>query len=256
MEFNEEVCVEEQHRYCPSCNEIVQEQDQFCGHCGKGIDITSVAPIHEDVFSTLSPTLLYYFITLILLGVFKFTPVFSDGFEGMLMITILDALLVLAFCVYYFAELKSLYSFSQVKPNIVLLTICGAVVGSVVVSNLADFINISISDDVFYDIYLFEDTGYPFFFAVLFIAVFPAIFEEVAFRGFMYTNIAQATTGKATIYITGFIFGIIHLSFISLLWLVPIGLVFGWLRFRYNTLWYGMIGHFTYNLCIVLIDFW
>lgn len=256
MEFSEAVGVEEQHRYCPTCSEIVREQDQFCGHCGKGIDITAVAAVHEDVFSTLSPTLLYYFLTLILLGVFKFTSAFSDGFEGMLAITILDTLLVLAFCVYYFGELKSLYSFSQVKLNIVLLTIGGAVAGSFIVSNLADFINISISDDVFYDMYLFEDTRNPFLFAVLFIAVFPAIFEEVAFRGFMHTNIAQVTTGRATIYITGFIFGIIHLAFISMLWLVPIGLVFGWLRFRYNTLWYGMIGHFTYNLCIVLIDFW
>jgi hypothetical protein len=27
------------------------------------------------------------------------------------------------------------------------------------------------------------------------------------------------------------------------------------LRMKYNTLWYGMIGHFTYNLTIVLIDY-
>ena len=47
----------------------------------------------------------------------------------------------------------------------------------------------------------------------------------------------------------------IHLSIISLLWLVPLGLVLGFLRGKYNTLWYGMVAHFTYNFAITIFEF-
>ncbi|HYF70621.1 MAG TPA: CPBP family intramembrane glutamic endopeptidase [Ohtaekwangia sp.] len=86
--------------------------------------------------------------------------------------------------------------------------------------------------------------------------ILPAVFEEVAFRGFMFTNLQAVTNTKSVIYITAFLFGVIHLSFISLLWLIPIGIVFAVLRARYNTLWYGVVGHFTYNFTITLIEFW
>jgi membrane protease YdiL (CAAX protease family) len=72
----------------------------------------------------------------------------------------------------------------------------------------------------------------------------------------MFNNISHITTARSAIYITGFVFGIIHLAIISLLWLVPIGLIFAWLRWRYNTLWYGIIGHFVYNLCITMIEYY
>ncbi|TXH26639.1 MAG: CPBP family intramembrane metalloprotease [Cyclobacteriaceae bacterium] len=47
-----------------------------------------------------------------------------------------------------------------------------------------------------------------------------------------------------------------HLAFISLIWLIPIGLAFGFLRSRYNTIWYGIVGHFVYNFCITVYEFW
>jgi membrane protease YdiL (CAAX protease family) len=91
--------------------------------------------------------------------------------------------------------------------------------------------------------------------ATLFIAVQPAIFEEITFRGFLFNNLKQVSGGPSAVYITGFVFGMMHLALISLLWLVPIGLAFGYLRNKYNTLWYGVIGHFTYNFIIVMNDF-
>ena len=63
------------------------------------------------------------------------------------------------------------------------------------------------------------------------------------------------TTPTGAVYITAFVFGIIHLAVISMLWLVPLGLIFGMLRAKYNTLWYGVIGHFTYNLGFILLEY-
>ena len=242
---------------CAHCRSLVKENDRYCGDCGKEIIAEQKRMVnqHDDAFTILTPTLAYYGITLLLLATYKLTPVFGFGFEGMLAITVIDSLIVLTFWAIYFSELKPLFSIKRVNVKLVAVTIGGAMVASIVVSVVADLISISISDDVFYNTYLFEDTAHPFLFAVLFIAVHPAIFEEVAFRGFMMNNLSLIATPLNTIYITGFVFGIIHLAIISMLWLVPIGLVFAWLRWKYNTLWYGIIGHFTYNLCITIFEY-
>jgi membrane protease YdiL (CAAX protease family) len=239
---------------CPHCQGTISSTDSFCGHCGRELKSTA-EEINEDVFSALRPTLLYYFVTLILLATYKFTKAFPIGLEGMLIVTVLDVLIVIAFWVNYYEDLKSLFTFSGLRVGLIALTILGAIGGSIVVSVVAKVINLSIHDDVFYDTYLFEDTSNPFLFATLLIAVQPAIFEEVTFRGFLFDNLKKVSNGKSAVYISGFVFGIMHLQIISLLWLVPIGLAFGFLRNKYNTLWYGMIGHFVYNFSITFFEF-
>jgi uncharacterized protein len=241
--------------YCPSCGSVAKATDTFCGQCGKEIFLKDKYIVKEDVFKTLLPTLLYYFTTLILLAAYKLTSIFPEGVEGILWITVLDILIVIIFWANSFDETKRLFSFANLRLKVITLTVIGAIVGSMVVSLAANFINLSINDDVFYDTYLFEGTAYPFLFATLMIAVQPAIFEEVAFRGFLFDNLKKIAGGNSAIYISGFVFGIMHLQIISLIWLVPIGLAFGFLRNKYNTLWYGIIGHFTYNFFITLYEF-
>jgi uncharacterized protein len=244
---------------CPQCHGHVQIGDRFCGMCGQeifGKQQASTADHNEDVFEILQPTLAYYGVTLILLAAYKLTSAFPEGFEGMVAITVIDTAIVLIFWLLFYRQLLPLFSLKDVKSGLLLVTVISAMAGSVVVSVVADFINISISDDVFYSTYLFEDSRYPLFFAVLFIAVHPAIFEEVAFRGFLFNNVSRVTTARGAICVTGFVFGIIHLSVISLLWLVPIGLIFAWLRWKHNTLWYGIVGHFVYNFCITMMDYY
>jgi membrane protease YdiL (CAAX protease family) len=243
---------------CPQCQSEAGADDTFCGYCGAELcteDSTKAIEQSRDVFSVLLPTLLYYFVTLLLLAVYKFTEVFPEGLEGLAWITILDLSVVIVFWLNDFSAVNRLFSLKGLKVKVVLLTVLGALLGSVVVSLIADFINLSLNDDVFYSTYLFEDTAYPYLMATLFIAVQPAIFEEITFRGFLFNNLKQVSGGPSAVYITGFVFGMMHLALISLLWLVPIGLAFGYLRNKYNTLWYGVIGHFTYNFIIVMNDF-
>jgi membrane protease YdiL (CAAX protease family) len=90
---------------------------------------------------------------------------------------------------------------------------------------------------------------------VIMTCVSPAIFEEIAFRGFMFENLQALASSKEAVYISAILFGIMHLSFISLLWLIPLGIIFAMLRVKYNTLWYGIIGHFIYNFTITVLEF-
>jgi membrane protease YdiL (CAAX protease family) len=90
--------------------------------------------------------------------------------------------------------------------------------------------------------------------AIFFIVILPPIFEELAFRGFLFNQLQKVTSQNVTIVATAFIFALVHFSFISFIWIFPFGLVLGYLRSRYNTLWLGIIIHFIHNLSIVLID--
>jgi membrane protease YdiL (CAAX protease family) len=86
------------------------------------------------------------------------------------------------------------------------------------------------------------------------IALLPAVFEEIAFRGVMYNYCNNFLDEQLAVVITAFLFAIMHLSLISLIWLIPFGIFIGMLRHKYNTIWYGIIFHFTFNLTACIID--
>ena len=58
------------------------------------------------MFDVLTPTLAYYFITLLLLGIYKLTSVFPEGFEGIVVVTVIDVAIVIAFWGNYFQTLR------------------------------------------------------------------------------------------------------------------------------------------------------
>lgn len=240
---------------CVHCNGVLQPNEKFCGYCGREVAVDGEV-INEDVFQVIKPTLIYYFVTLVLLIVYKFTEVFPHGIEGLIGISIIDVIIVIIFWIYFFRDLKPLFSFGKLNVKVVALTIIGAFLGAIVVSKFADLINISLfDDDVYYSEYLYQDTDSPFAWAIIMTCLQPAIFEEVAFRGFMFTNLQGLASSKGAVFISAILFGIMHLSFISLMWLIPLGIVFAMLRLKYNTLWYGIIGHFVYNFTITVIEF-
>jgi membrane protease YdiL (CAAX protease family) len=70
----------------------------------------------------------------------------------------------------------------------------------------------------------------------------------------VFNELSKITGIKSTIIISAILFTMLHLSLLSIFWIFPIGLIFGYFRAKYNTLWYGIIGHLIYNSCIVLIE--
>lgn len=239
---------------CQYCNERIAESDVFCGQCGQPVGEKS--DVKEDVFSSLQPALLYYFITFLLLATYKLTSFFPEGFDGLILVSVIDILIVLAFWYHNFDDLRELWSFKKVKLGLIGASILMAVFAAFVVSIIATFLNSSIYDEVFYETTIYGESQFPFLVATVLVAIQPAIFEEVAFRGFLFNYLKKVTTPNSAIYVTAFLFGIMHMQFISLLWLIPMGLIFAYSRNRYHTLWYGVVGHFAYNFTITAMEFW
>ena len=96
----------------------------------------------------------------------------------------------------------------------------------------------------------------PFFWAFVFICLVAPIFEELAFRGFLYNQIRAIASVRTTIIATGFMFALIHLSLFSIVWILPFGIALGFMRHKFKTLWWGMLAHFLHNFGVLLIDYY
>jgi uncharacterized protein len=236
---------------CPNCKTALNSSYRFCGNCGKEAFVAN--NLHADSFEYLKPALVFYACTLVLLAVYKFTSSFPEGFEGLLYVTILDVMIMVPFFVLYRDRLINVLFNVRINVWVMGAVLGCAMIGAVIVTYLASFINGSLFD-VIYAPYIFEDTNSPILWTVVFTCLMPAIFEELTFRGFLFDSMKDVTTEQGAMYITSFVFGVIHLSFISLIWLVPMGLGLGWLRMKYQTLWYGIVGHFVYNFLVSVPD--
>jgi len=88
---------------------------------------------------------------------------------------------------------------------------------------------------------------------VLAYAVIPATFEEFCFRGYLYNAIRPRTTAVQTILATAIIFGLFHfvtqgaLSMERLANSTMLGIILGWMRYRTDSIWPGIVMHTCHN---------
>lgn len=141
----------------------------------------------------------------------------------------------------------------QLKPLLIMLA---ATIGSgFLIYYLVGELNLALFGQDVSILASYSESSSPLLIALISYAVFPAIFEELAFRGFLFNNLHFLSGKKAAIIGSAFLFTLVHFSILSFFWLFPFGLLLAYFRSRYNTLLYGMIGHFTHNSMIILIEY-
>lgn len=93
-------------------------------------------------------------------------------------------------------------------------------------------------------------SDYKILVGFVFYATLPAIFEEIFFRGLIFDKLKLIYSVKNSIIISSILFYLMHLvfgTFISFLYILPLGIFHGYLRNRYNNLFYPIVSHFFYN---------
>jgi len=238
--------------YCDACNNEVKGFHKFCHHCGEylGFDGTKISLFNNsNLQSAFAFFVVYLFVCLIVQ-----TNDWFDSYDHLFWVEIFLAVFTLYHVFKSFDTIKPLLKFRNF--NIVRLTGCIslAAIGSAVVNIIITKLNFSFfgTDTSYYSHYSIYTM--PAAVMVYSIAIYPAIFEELAFRGVLYNYLDTFLDQRVVVIVTGFTFGIMHLSFISLFWLVPFGILVGVMRKRFGTIWYGVIFHFTFNLVAVLFD--
>lgn len=86
---------------------------------------------------------------------------------------------------------------------------------------------------------------------LLSLAVMPAVFEEIAFRGVIFGRMLAVMDARSAVIVTSMLFSVLHLNPASFVHLLVAGLAFGCLRLGSGSLWPGILAHFTHNAMYV-----
>ena len=236
--------------HCQTCKNEVKSFHRFCYNCGSYL-APSQLRLHKN--RDLQSAFLFFFIYLIVCFVVRFTGLFNS-YNNLFWIEMLLAAITLVYAAINFRTIKPVLLFRNFNWQRLAGCIFLAAIASAIINIVISKLNISFfgTDESFYGRYSIYSM--PVLVMIYSIAVYPALFEELAFRGVIYSYLDNFMDEKLVVIITAFMFGIVHLNFISLFWLVPFGILTGTMRKRFGTIWYGVIFHFTFNLVAVLFD--
>ncbi len=238
---------------CQYCNSAVTADMLYCSNCGQ-----SQAVIEFDHESnsegSLASTFIFY---ALLLGICLISGFVTDPFD--LQSDIILSLSMTAVAVTWaLAERKTVFPlFRWPKFSLVKLLAYSAltVVGSIAVNYTVSWLNLALFDTDFSMTETYLSEPYGKWLAILMIGVFPAVVEEVSFRGVVQGKLMQVMPAAQALLVTAFLFSILHLSVISLFWLIPFSILLGRIRMKENTLWYGIVIHFVFNTTACIIEF-
>ena len=90
---------------------------------------------------------------------------------------------------------------------------------------------------------------------ILFFCVFPAVLEEIAFRGLVQHWLQIALRPWRALLVASALFTVLHFSVVSAPYIMAVGMLLGWLKWRTGSLYPSMLLHFLHNLIVVEI-FW
>ncbi len=239
---------------CRFCNSEQAASFKFCSQCGRrNTQLQEKDEKTENKYRrNLQYLSVYTLFSIILLLVEALT---DTTFEILVIWTVLFALIDIIFAVVQPGIWHKVFP-KSLRPELILLMILIGIVTAVVVSYSVSHINRILFEEVYVYMPMFEDTQYPLPFAILIVAVCPALFEELAFRGFVFNNIEVIAGRKSAILGSAFLFGLVHFSLISLFWIIPFGLMLAYFRSKYSSMFYGMLIHFTHNASIILLEYY
>jgi membrane protease YdiL (CAAX protease family) len=237
---------------CTGCQELIAPGIKFCNHCGATQSAkTTEQSAHQWLL--LKQAAAFYAIYIVICMLSAFVDALKT-IGWMLVFEVVVAGTAVIFFAYNWADNKRLLvwrNFSWQK----LAAYGGiAMLGSFLVHYSAGWLNVTIFSK--------EEHYYSFFagkyaamaWIIFFTAVTPALFEELGFRGYLLQILLKVVDKDQAVYISAFLFAIIHLSFVSLFWLIPFALFIGYARVREDTLWYGVFFHFCFNLTACLFE--
>ncbi|MEO7214250.1 type II CAAX endopeptidase family protein [Mucilaginibacter sp.] len=237
---------------CIQCEVIIDAACKYCNSCGAR-QSPAVEPERVDRWSLLQQAAIFFVLFLLVCCASKFIDDLQS-FGWLLFFEVCIASLAVAFFAMDWQENKRLLQW----PNFTISKLslyCGiAMLGAFLVHYSVGWLNVTIfsrEEELYSE---FSGSYYADFLLIFFMAVTPALFEELGFRGYLLNVLLKVADKGQAIYISAFLFSIIHLSFISLFWLIPFALLIGHIRVKENTIWYSIFFHFCFNLTSCLFQ--
>lgn len=237
---------------CQECDIAVLGEQRYCHNCGNylGAEVVTINIFNN---SDLRRVFTFYFIYLFICLLIKHSSWFNN-YDELFWVELVLAATTLRFTWLNWPMIKPVLRFNNfnwfILSGVVLIAAAGSLLVTISVRELnVTFFHTDISYYQAYRLY-----NYPTLVMIYSIALMPALFEELTFRGVMYNYCSNFLNERLVVALTAFLFAIMHLNLMSLIWLIPFAFFIGNLRRKYNTLWYGVIFHFVFNLTACMFD--
>lgn len=242
---------EEIAKTCSKCEHQISMESYFCGNCGHATNHEEIS-LYSDKKKNLKLIALFLIIQL----VFCVSGLIIENFT--LGLTLFFDVAMAITAVWFFTAAWKENKFLLKWPNFSLKKLTGLILLAVTASIAVQFLVGLINEFMFgkhYTYYgLYSQHTYGKYLMVISVAVFPALFEELAYRGFLMQKLLKVVDPKEATYITSILFFLVHFSMISFFWMLPFAFLLGYVRMKTNTLWYGIAMHFFFNLVACLVE--
>jgi membrane protease YdiL (CAAX protease family) len=239
---------------CSNCEHPVIEYSRFCRHCGAEQKIAGDdQPIEK--WNAIRQLFLFFIIDAVVCCLGSYVHFFYT-LSWSIAIDVSLAVIAVTFFALNWTRYKSVLVWHNFSVSRLLGYCVLAVAASALVSFSVDWFNRTLSTKQYSYYAFYEPYKHGKELLIFFTAVMPALFEELGYRGFALGKLLVITEKKAAIFISAFLFGIMHTSFTSLIWLIPFALWLGYVRIKQNTIWYGVCIHFCFNFTVCVTEIW
>jgi len=90
--------------------------------------------------------------------------------------------------------------------------------------------------------------------AVLGFVIVAPLIEETIFRGMITYELKSVISPKAAIFVQGALFGLFHIYPLQIMYALPLGIYFGFIAYKTNSIWPTVAGHACLNLVAVVLQ--
>lgn len=238
---------------CVHCNTELADDSKFCRYCGASqVVITENDQSRSNVLTILG---LFYGLEMLLCLLIQFVDALQR-LRYYILFDILTTVITLAFVAVSFRHIKYALKWNNFSIKKLLIYMVIAVLFSIIVQFFVGMLNRNLFEEEYYYYFTFSRTSYPMLFMLLMIAVQPALVEELGFRGLIMSQLGRILDSKQVIFISAFVFALIHLSIFSMLWIMPFAIFLGYVKEKENTIWYGVVIHFMFNATACIFEFY
>jgi len=239
----------------PFCRRCGSRRDLLTGECPACAAAAGLAPADvQDGARHIASSIGLYFVllgTLILAAVaIAMAPDHQATIE--IVVGVIDGVIVAAWCAAVWRHVSP-GLVQAASPRWFALAVLVAFATFTIASILVHaMVKLGIEDLDYSDPFL--DAGFGWTAVILSVCVQPAIVEELAFRGVIWSTLQRSLNVREAILVSALMFMVIHLAVPSFPHLFLIGLALGYLRARSGSIYPCMLAHFMHNLLVVLSE--
>ena len=238
---------------CIHCHQPITEEARYCNYCGAFQAVPDIEDAVKKQEKFISLTI-FFGVHLAVCLISNFTK-YIRGIVPLLVVDGVLSIFTLVYVILFWEDLKRLLRWPHFSFAKMAAYASTAIGGAILVNYAVKWLNRTIFDTESYYYFAFSHLKYAKLATILVVGLQPAIFEELAFRGVMQEGLNKITDKKQAVFISAFLFTLLHMSFISFFWLMPFALWLGYVRMKEETLWYGIIIHFCFNTTACFLEF-